>query len=99
MTLTGADILAAGLARHGVQHVFGMPGSHSVAVYDALYRLGSIKTILSRNEQAGAYMADGYARASGRPGVICTTAGPGATNALSGVAEAWADSVPLLLLA
>jgi acetolactate synthase-1/2/3 large subunit len=76
-----------------------MPGSHSTAIYDALARAGSITTILARNEQAGAFMADGYARVSARPGVVCTTAGPGATNALSGVAEAWADSVPLLLLA
>jgi acetolactate synthase I/II/III large subunit len=94
----GADILVGGLARHGVRHVFGMPGSHSTAIYDALQRHGGIKTILTRNEQAGAFAADGYARVTGRPGVICTTAGPGATNALSGVAEAWADSIPLLLL-
>jgi thiamine pyrophosphate-dependent acetolactate synthase large subunit-like protein len=94
----GADILVDWLARHGVRHVFGMPGSHSTAIYDALQRRGQIKTILTRNEQAGAFAADGYARVTGRPGVICTTAGPGATNALSGVAEAWADSVPLLLL-
>ena len=96
---TGADQLVERLILHGVKHVFGMPGSHSTAIYDALARAGSITTILTRNEQAGAFMADGYARVSGRPGVICTTAGPGATNALSGVAEAWADSVPLLLLA
>jgi acetolactate synthase-1/2/3 large subunit len=93
-----ADILVEGLWGHGVRHVFGMPGSHSTTVYDALQRHGSISTVLTRNEQAGAFAADGYARVSGRPGVVCTTAGPGATNALTGVAEAWADSVPLLLL-
>ena len=93
-----ADVLAEAIAAAGVGHVFGMPGSHSATVYDAITRLGLTKTILVRNEQAGAYAADGYARATGRPGVVCTTAGPGATNALSGVAEAWADSVPLLLL-
>ena len=98
-TRTGADRLVERLRLHGVKHVFGMPGSHSTAIYDALARAGSITTILARNEQAGAFMADGYARVSARPGVVCTTAGPGATNALSGVAEAWADSVPLLLLA
>ncbi len=94
----GADVLVEGLARLGVRHIFGMPGSHSTTVYDALYRRGSIATVLVRNEQASAFAADGYARVSGRPGVICTTAGPGATNALTGVAEAWADSVPVLLL-
>jgi thiamine pyrophosphate-dependent acetolactate synthase large subunit-like protein len=98
LTTTGADVLVQALERHGVQHIFGMPGSHSTAIYDALHRQGRIATILIRNEQAGAFAADGYARVTARPGVVCTTAGPGATNALSGVAEAWADSVPLLLL-
>jgi acetolactate synthase-1/2/3 large subunit len=95
---TAADVVVEGLVRQGVQHLFGMPGSHSTTLYDALQRNGSITTILIRNEQAGAFAADGYARVSGRPGVICTTAGPGATNALTGIAEAWADSIPLLLL-
>jgi acetolactate synthase-1/2/3 large subunit len=75
-----------------------MPGSHVTTIYDALHRHGGIQTILIRNEQAAAFAADGYARVSGQPGVVCTTAGPGATNALTGVAEAWADSVPILLL-
>ena len=95
----GADILANGLARFGVRHLFGMPGSHSTTIYDAIARAGSIRTILMRNEQAGAFAADGYARVTGRAGVVCTTAGPGATNALTGIAECWADSVPALLLA
>lgn len=96
--MTGADLLIECLHRHGVCHIFGMPGSHSTHIYDAIQRHGGIETILCRNEQAGAYMADGYARASTRPGVICTTAGPGATNALSGIGEAYADSVPVLLI-
>ena len=95
---SGADVLAEGLARWGASHLFGMPGSHSTTIYDAIVRQGSISTILIRNEQAAAFAADGYARVSGRPGIVCTTAGPGATNALSGVAECWADSVPILLL-
>jgi acetolactate synthase-1/2/3 large subunit len=95
----GADVLVDGLVRQGVRDLFGMPGSHSTTVYDAIGRSGAIRTILIRNEQAGAFAADGYARVSGRPGVVCTTAGPGATNALTGVAECWADSVPILLLA
>src|SRR4051794_18590082 len=97
--LRAADVLAEALAAEGVRHVFGMPGSHSTTVYDGFARRGTIETVLIRNEQAGSYAADGYARVTGRPGVICTTAGPGATNALAGLAEAWADSVPLLLLA
>ncbi|SIO08345.1 acetolactate synthase-1/2/3 large subunit [Singulisphaera sp. GP187] len=97
--INGADILVDGLFRHGFRHLFGMPGSHSTSIYDALRRQGSIATILTRNEQAGAFAADGYARVTGRPGLVCTTAGPGATNALTGVAECWADSVPILLLA
>ncbi len=96
---TAADVVVDGLVRQGVRHLFGMPGSHSTTLYDALKRQDAIATYLIRNEQAGAFAADGYARVSGLPGVICTTAGPGATNALCGVAEAWADSVPLLLLA
>jgi acetolactate synthase-1/2/3 large subunit len=95
----GADLLVDGLRGRGVGHLFGMPGSHSTTIYDAIAREGTIRTILVRNEQAGAFAADGYARVTGRPGVVCTTAGPGATNALSGVAECWADSVPILLLA
>ena len=76
-----------------------MPGAHTTAIYDAIERHGGIRTILIRNEQAGAFAADGFAHVTGQPGVICTTAGPGATNALTGIAEAWADSVPVLLVA
>jgi acetolactate synthase-1/2/3 large subunit len=96
--MTGADLLVQSLFAAGVRIAFGMPGSHTVAIYDAIERHGGIRTILIRNEQAGAFAADGYARVTGRPGVICTTAGPGATNALTGIAEAWADSVPVLLI-
>jgi acetolactate synthase I/II/III large subunit len=94
----GAHVLVDGLTQWGVCHLFGMPGSHSTTIYDALAQAGSIATTLMRNEQAAGFAADGYARVSGRPGVVCTTAGPGATNALSAVAECWADSVPILLL-
>jgi thiamine pyrophosphate-dependent acetolactate synthase large subunit-like protein len=87
------------MTRLGLCQLFGMPGSHSTTIYDAIARRpGSINTVLCRNEQAGAFAADGYARVTGRPGVVCTTAGPGATNALTGVAECWADSVPILLI-
>jgi thiamine pyrophosphate-dependent acetolactate synthase large subunit-like protein len=96
---TGADLLVDCLYQAGVRVLFGMPGSHVTSIYDALARHGGIRTILIRNEQAGAFLADGYARVTGQPGVICTTAGPGATNALTGIAEAWSDSMPVLLLA
>ena len=95
----GAQLLIECLYCHGVRHIFGMPGSHSTYIYDAIKQHGGIQTILCRNEQAGAFMADGYARTTGRPGVVCTTAGPGATNALTGIAEAYADSIPILLIA
>jgi acetolactate synthase-1/2/3 large subunit len=96
---TGADVLVECLARRGVRRLYGMPGSHSTTIYDALARAGTIRTFLFRNEQAAAFAADGAARVTGEPGVVCTTAGPGATNALTGVAECWADSVPILLIA
>ena len=95
----GARLLVECLYRHGVRHIWGMPGSHSTYLYDAIYQHGGIETILCRNEQAGTFMADGYARSTGRPGIVCTTAGPGATNALTGIAEAFSDSVPVLLIA
>lgn len=95
---TGADLLVHELYRHGVRVIFGMPGSHTTSIYDAIERHGGIRTILIRNEQAGAFAADGFARVTGEPGVICTTAGPGATNALTGIAEAWGDSIPVLLV-
>src|SRR5947209_1655088 len=96
--MTGADLLVRELYAHGVRTIFGMPGSHTTAIYDAIERQQGIRTILIRNEQAGAFAADGFARVTGQPGVICTTAGPGATNALTGIAEAWADTVPVLLV-
>src|SRR5437870_876353 len=96
---TGADLLVQSLCDHGVRVIFGMPGSHTTAIYDAILRHGGIRTILARNEQSAAFMADGYARVTGWPGVVCTTAGPGATNALTGIAEAYGDSVPVLLIA
>ena len=89
--MTGADLLIASLYEQGVRTIFGMPGSHTTAIYDAIERHGGIRTILTRNEQAGAFAADGYARVTGQPGVICTTAGPGATNALTGIGEAWGE--------
>jgi acetolactate synthase-1/2/3 large subunit len=95
---TGADVLVRRLREHGVGHVFGYPGGQLTPVYDALYRDSSIRHVLARNEQAAAFMADGYARATGRPGVCLAVCGPGVLNAATPLATAYADSVPVLLI-
>jgi acetolactate synthase-1/2/3 large subunit len=86
------------LRAEGVRHVFGIPGIHNLAVYDALLRQTDLVHVLARHEQGAAFMADGYARASGRPGVVLVTTGPGATNALTPLVESYAGSQPVLLL-
>jgi acetolactate synthase-1/2/3 large subunit len=96
--MNGADLLIECLSANGVTTLFGMPGGQTVGIYDALYRHGRIRHVLVRNEHAGCFMADGYARASGRPGVCLVTAGPGLTNCLTGLGTAYSDSVPLLLI-
>ena len=97
-TRTGGEWVVAALAAEGVRHVFGIPGIHNLAIYDALLREPAISHVLARHEQGAAFMADGYARASGRPGVVLVTTGPGATNALTPLVEAHAGSQPVLLL-
>ena len=97
--MTGGHLVVECLKAHGVKVIFGMPGGHTTGIYDALYDEKRIKHILVRNEQAGAFMADGYARATGEVGVCLTTAGPGATNAATGIAASYADSIPTLLIA
>jgi len=94
--MTGGKLIVECLKAHGVKVIFGMPGGHTTGIYDALYGENKIRHILVRNEQAGAFMADGYARATGEVGVCLTTAGPGATNASTGIAAAYADSIPVL---
>src|SRR4029079_6854396 len=89
-----ADVLEAG----GVRHVFGIPGIHTLALYDALAERPGIRHILPRHEQGAAVAADGYARITRRHGVVSTTTGPGTFNTLSALAEAWSDSSPVLLL-
>jgi acetolactate synthase-1/2/3 large subunit len=97
-TRTGGEWVVAALAAEGVRHVFGIPGIHNLAIYDALLRQSTITHVLARHEQGAAFMADGYARASGRPGVVLVTTGPGATNALTPLVEAFSASQPILLL-
>jgi len=95
---TTAAILAQYLEQEKVQYLFGVPGAHILPIYDAIYRTTSIKTILSKNEVGGAFMAYGYAAVTGNLGVCCGTVGPGATNLVSGVVAAHMDSVPLLVI-
>jgi thiamine pyrophosphate-dependent acetolactate synthase large subunit-like protein len=96
--LTGAEALTASLSRHGVEMLWGIPGTHNLDIYAALAASG-IRHLPARHEQGCAFAADGFARATGRPGVCLTTSGPAVLNAATALAQAWSDSVPLLLLA
>ncbi|MEJ2326487.1 MAG: thiamine pyrophosphate-binding protein, partial [Chromatiaceae bacterium] len=82
----------------GVQYVFGYPGGAVLHIYDALFRQDKVKHILVRHEQGAAHAADGYARATGKCGVCLVTSGPGATNAVTGIATAYMDSIPMVVL-
>src|SRR5258708_13860975 len=93
---TGAEVLVQRLRDHGVRHIFGYPGGQITPLYDALYREPAIRHILARDEQAAAFMADGYARATGRPGVAVAVGGPRVPNAATPPATAFTDSEPLL---
>jgi thiamine pyrophosphate-dependent acetolactate synthase large subunit-like protein len=95
---TGGEWIVEALRAQGVRHVFGLPGVHNLAIYDALIRQRDIAHILSRHEQGAGFMADGYARSSGRPGVVLVTTGPGATNVLTPLVESYADGQPVLVL-
>ena len=97
--ITGADVLVESLARHGVEVVFAYPGGASMPLHQALTRYRDrIRTILPRHEQGGIFAAEGYARASGKPGVVMATSGPGALNLVTGLADAKMDSVPLIAI-
>jgi acetolactate synthase-1/2/3 large subunit len=95
--IRGADIFVRALADEGVKHVFGYPGGAVLHIYDALYRQTAVEHILVRHEQGATHAADGYARATGKPGVVLVTSGPGATNAITGIATAHLDSIPLVV--
>ncbi len=98
MKLTGADILIRCLKEQGVDTVFGYPGGCVLDIYDALYRDGTLRHILTAHEQGAAHAADGYARSTGKTGVCFATSGPGATNLVTGIATAYMDSVPLVAI-
>lgn len=96
--MTGGQAVVAALEREGVEAVFGIPGTYTLPVHDALYQHPTIQHILARHEGSASFMADGYARASGQPGVCLAIAGPGATNALTGLISAHCESSPVLLV-
>lgn len=98
MKLAGARILLECLKQEGVDTVFGYPGGTVINIYDELYSFPDIRHILPRHEQAGVHAADGYARASGKVGVAIATSGPGATNTVTGIATAYMDSIPLVVI-
>ena len=99
MRLTGADIFAEVLVEQGVDTVFGYPGGAVLNLYDALYKYsGKLRHIMTAHEQGAAHAADGYARATGRTGVVLATSGPGATNLVTGIATAYMDSVPMVAI-
>jgi acetolactate synthase-1/2/3 large subunit len=97
-TLTGAEIAIRCLQEEGVEFVFGYPGGAVLFIYDALFKQKKVKHILVRHEQGALHAADGYARATGRPGVALVTSGPGVTNAVTGIATAYMDSIPLVVV-
>ena len=98
MKRTGGEWVVEALAREGVRHVFGIPGVHNLAIYDALLRQSAITHVLARHEQGAAFMADGYARASGTPGVVVVTSGPAATNTITPLAESYSGSIPVVVV-
>lgn len=96
--LSGADMLIRSLENEGVELIFGYPGGTVLHIYDALYRHKTVEHFLVRHEQAAAHMADGYARVTGKVGVVLATSGPGATNTVTGIATAYMDSIPMVIL-
>lgn len=98
MQLSGAQIVVQSLKAEGVEYVFGYPGGAVIEIYDAIFQLNKFKHILTRHEQAAVHAADAYARVSGKVGVALVTSGPGVTNALTGIATAYSDSIPLVII-
>ncbi len=96
--MNGAQALLKVLKEQGVEVIFGIPGGVTIPVYDALYDEPDLRHILVRHEQAAAIAAEGYARRSGKVGVCCATSGPGATNLVTGLADAMMDSIPMVAI-
>ena len=98
MELSGAEIVVRFLKDEGVEYVFGYPGGAVLHIYDALFQQDDVRHILVRHEQGATHAADGYARSTGKPGVVLVTSGPGATNAVTGIATAYMDSIPMVII-
>src|SRR3712207_1753625 len=96
--MTGAEMVVRALQDQGVEHVFGYPGGAVLPIYDALFHQEAVKHILVRHEQGAVHAAEGYARSSGKVGVVLVTSGPGATNAVTGLTDAMMDSIPLVCI-
>jgi acetolactate synthase-1/2/3 large subunit len=96
--MTGAEMVMRAFADQGVEHFFGYPGGAVLPIYDALFQQNAIEHILVRHEQAAVHAAEGYARSSGKVGVVLVTSGPGATNAVTGLTDALMDSIPLVCI-
>ena len=96
--MTGAEMVIAALKDQGVTHIFGYPGGAVLPIYDALFAASDIVHVLVRHEQGAVHAAEGYARSTGKPGVALVTSGPGATNAVTGIADALMDSIPIVVL-
>ena len=91
-------MIARALEDEGVEYIFGYPGGAVLHIYDALFKDCKVPHVLVRHEQAATHAADGYARATGKPGVVLVTSGPGATNAITGIATAYMDSIPMIVI-
>ena len=96
--LSGGDMLAKALEDEGVEFIFGYPGGAVLPIYEALFKQNNIRHILVRHEQGALHSAEGYARSTGKVGVALVTSGPGATNSVTGLADAMMDSIPLVCL-
>jgi acetolactate synthase I/II/III large subunit len=96
--MSGAEIILKALADQGVEHIFGYPGGAVLPIYDELFQQEQVKHILVRHEQGAAHAAEGYARSTGKCGVLLVTSGPGATNAVTGLTDALMDSIPIVVL-
>ena len=96
-TLSGAEIFFECLKREKVEHIFGYPGGANLKIYERLYDVDFLQHILARHEQGATHMAEGYAKATGKVGVVLVTSGPGATNTVTGIADAYMDSVPIVV--
>ena len=98
MKLAGNDMLIQSLINEGVEYIFGYPGGAALHIYDSIFKQKEMQHILVRHEQGATHAADGYARATGKPGVVMVTSGPGATNAITGIATAFMDSIPMVVI-